>query len=770
MGPTVLKLVARIRGILGRIKDVMIVRPPANAQEATVMGDQCNLLFLLCKLFSATGCVNVVVNSIAFGVSRDPFMMVMVAAILLLYAAILRVALRWKRERDDYRFLSRAQTLFTGLGFAWGTTIILFALNGTADQTVLLLGLASGVVSTPIISVPMAVAFGFFIPNALLSIYAVCLVMPHADMFSATAFISFCCYAAIGIMFTNMTFSGRSEARAALQREIETVNVFLREYEQGSPDWLWQTDRDGRIAEATPRMAEAVGLAPAILNGRKLAGLVSTVRDNEGAEDRNRQDLAGCFQDRQAFREMLVRHEGAHGVRWSRLTGHPVYDHRGRIAGFRGIGRDVTAEHEAREKVNFLARHDSLTGLLNRRAFVEVVADLCKEKRSFALVFIDLDNFKGINDTYGHHAGDQLLQSIAGRIHHSIRPQDTGARLGGDEFALLVMGADGEEGLAVAERLAQQLGQTFAVDGIKIHPGASIGVSACPKDAHDPQRLMMLADLALYKAKEQGKGKACLFERWIEEEHHSLITREAELAEAIRKDQIGVHYQPIVDLKSHRIVSAEALVRWNHPTRGCIPPSEFIGTAERCGLMEELGEVVLRTACRDAMTWTTPIQVNVNLSPRQLRSGRFPEILAQALKESGLPSERLGIEITENVLLDQDDKTLRQLDSIRSQGAKLILDDFGTGYSSLTYLHEVEVDGIKIDAAFTSKLPEKKVAMIYRMIARLALDLNIYVVAEGVEEPSQMEWLNQNGIRFAQGYLLGRPAPSPPATRVEYLA
>ncbi|WP_424140504.1 putative bifunctional diguanylate cyclase/phosphodiesterase [Roseomonas chloroacetimidivorans] len=746
----------------------MSVRLPRNEQEAAVMRDQCNLLFLLCMLFPAAGSLNVVVNSLAFGVSDEPFMMAMVATVLLLYAAIMRAALCWKRAKDDHRFLRHAQILYTCLGFAWGTTILLFAMNGRPDQTVLLLGLASGVVSTPIISVPMAVAFGFFIPNAVLSIYAVGFAMPHADVFSATAFISFCAYATIGIFFTNITFSGRSEARAALQREIETVNVFLREYEQGSPDWLWQTDQDGRITEATPRMAEAIGLTPASANGRMLAELVSTVREGDQAEDSPHQDLTACFRERQAFRELLVHHEGAHGIRWFRLTGHPIFDDRGSTAGFRGIGRDVTASHEASKKVNFLATHDSLTGLLNRRSFVEAVRTLCEEKRSFALILIDLDNFKGINDTYGHQTGDRLLQGIAGRIHQSIRPQDISARLGGDEFAALIAGADGEEGLAVAQRLALQLGESFVADSTTIHPGASIGVSACPHDAQDPHRLMMLADLALYKAKEQ--GKACLFDRWIEEEHHSLVSLEAELGEAIRKGQIGLLYQPIVDLKSHRIVSAEALVRWNHPSRGCIMPSEFIGTAERSDLMEELGRVILQIACRDAVGWPSPIQVNVNLSPRQLRSGRFPQILAQTLEESGLPPERLGIEITENVLLDQDDRTLRQLDTIRELGVKLVLDDFGTGYSSLTYLHEVEVDGIKIDAAFTRKLPERKVAVIYRMIARLAMDLNIYVVAEGVEEPSQMEWLNQNGIRFAQGYLLGRPSPSPPTNRVEYLA
>ena len=755
---------------LKRIWDAIRVQRPGNEQEAVVMRDQCNLLFLLCILFPATGGLNVLVNSVAFGVSNDLRMMAMVGTVLALYAAIFVVALRWKRVQDDRWFLRLAWILYTCLGFGWGITIILFAVHGRPDQTVLLLGLAAGVVSTPIISVPMMVAFGFFIPNSLLSIYAISVAMPHADAFSSSAFISFCAYVTVGIVFTNVTFGGRSKARIALQREIETVGVFLREYEEGSPDWLWQTDRHGRITEATSRMAGAIGLTLDEANGQMLAALVSTVPDSERAEDKASQHLSTCFENRQAFRELLVRHRDAEIRRWFRLTGHPIFDDRGTVTGFRGIGRDVTAAQEASEKVNFLANHDSLTGLLNRRSFMDALNDLCQAKRAFALILIDLDGFKSINDTYGHQAGDRLLQVVAGRIHQSIRPQDIGSRLGGDEFAAVIVGADGEEGFAVAQRLLQRLHESFETDGIVIQPSGSIGISAHPKDAQEAERLMMLADLTLYKAKEQGKGRAYLFDNWIEDEYQNLINLEMELSEAIQQEQIALLYQPIVDLKSQRIIAVEALVRWDHPSRGIILPGEFIATAERSDLMDDLGRMVLQIACRDAASWTSPIQVNVNLSPRQLRSGRFPQLLTQTLKEANLPPERLGIEITENVLLDQDNHTMGQLDEIRRLGVKLILDDFGTGYSSLTYLHKVEVSGIKIDAAFTRQLPDRKVAVIYRTIARLAMDLNLYVVAEGVEEPSQVEWLNQNGIRFAQGYLLGRPAPSPPATRVEFLA
>lgn len=759
-----------IRADLSKLHRTLWVRRPQNGQEAALMRDQCHLLFLLCMLFSAAGMPNVALSSLAFGVTESPLMLGVVCVVLLLYAGIVVAAMRWKKTGNDYEFLRHSHLLYTLLGFAWGVTIILFSMNGRSDQAVLLLGLAAGVVSTPIISVPMAIAFGFFIPDAILSIYAIAFLMPNASFFSASAFISFTLYVAIGTIFTNLTFNGRSEARTALQREIQTVNVFLREYEEGSPDWLWQTDADGRIELAVPRMAEATGLEPGELNGRAMAELLTSIGEGTRAEERVHQDLALYFQKRQAFRDLLVRYEGPRGVRQFRLTGHPIFNDTGRITGFRGIGRDVTRDQEASEKVSFLAEHDGLTGLLNRRAFLKAVGALCRDKRSFALLLIDLDNFKGINDFYGHYVGDRLLQEVAGRLRQSIRPQDLGARLGGDEFAALIVGADGDEGLAVAQRLALHLGDSFEIDNITILSGASVGVSAFPKDAQDPERLLMMADLTLYKAKNLGKGKALLFAAWIEEEHRQLINREIELREAMGRGEIGVLYQPIVDLKSRRTIAVEALVRWNHPTRGVILPGKFIGVAERTELMETLGELVLRIACRDAASWPDPIQVNVNLSPRQLHSGRFTQILSETLEESGLPPERLAIEITESVLLEQDENTMAQLETIRRMGVKLILDDFGTGYSSLTYLHQVEVSGIKIDAAFTQKLPDPKVAVIYRTIIRLAMDLNIYVVAEGVEEASQLEWLDRNGIRFAQGYLLGYPTPSPPANRVEYLA
>lgn len=732
------------------------------------MHEQANLLYFLSLWFGGTGALNCILTSIVFGAPHRPAILANVVLMLILYAGVVHNARRWRRNGNDLQFLRRAWVLFSMLGGAWGGLINLFALHGQPEQAGLLVGLASAVVSTPIISVPAAVALGFFIPEAILSVIAVSSTMPTADIYTAAAFTSFTFYAATVIVYSNRTFAGRSVARFALQREIETVNVFLREYEEGSSDWLWSTCADGFVRSASPQMLAATELTLEQLQKLRLQDLVVPVA-GAGGENHGQCDFVSCLRESTPFRDLLVRYEVNNRVRWFALTGHPLVDQDGVMTGFRGIGRDVTANHEASEKINLLAHHDSLTGLLNRRSFIEVADRLCAEGQPFALALIDLDSFKGVNDTYGHQIGDSLLQCVASRIRHSIRPLDTAARLGGDEFAVLIRDADEETGHAIAERLVMMLAERFSVAGVTLMPGASMGISASPSQGTDTVRLLMLADLALYKAKECGKGTARVFAEWMEQEYRGRMNKEAELLHAIENGEIAVAYQPVVDIGTGQVVSGEALVRWQHPVRGSIMPNEFIPTAERSDLIERLGELVLRLACRNAATWDPPVQVNVNLSPRQLQSGRFLQILTETLEESRLAPERLAIEVTETLLLDSTEKTLQQLRAVRDLGVKLILDDFGSGYSSLTYLHKIDVDGIKIDAAFTSKLPDRKVAAIYRMIARLASDLNIYVVAEGVEEPAQLEWLRQNGIQFAQGYLLGRPALSPPMRRIEYL-
>ena len=750
----------------GQAKQFLYSDTSHNGQNREVVHEQSKLLYILSLWFGGTGAVNCVLTSFIFGAWHNPLISINAFLIIFIYAMIVHNAQSWKRSGDDTRFIRRAQTSFAVLGFAWGCLINLFALYGQPAQAGLLVGLASAVVSTPIISVPAAVAFGFFVPEAALSVVAVSITMPTAEFYTSVAFISLVFYVAAVTLYSNKMFIGRSVARHALQREIETVNVFLREYEEGSSDWLWSTYVDGVVHSASPRMLSAMRISLEQAQQHRLQDLVTTETD---ADNRPAGDLASFFLRKFSFRDHLVRYQIDNEARWFALTGHPVADRKGTIIGFRGIGRDVTKTHTAAKEIKFLANHDSLTGLLNRRSFIETADKLCADNQPFALALIDLDSFKAVNDSFGHNIGDSLLRNVAARIRHQIRPFDIAARLGGDEFAVIIRDADETLGHTIADRLVASLSERFETAGISLIPGASLGISASPNQGSDTVRLLMLADLALYKAKESGKGTVRVFAGWMEEEHRVQMTKEADLLNAIENGQIVVAYQPIVDIATGQVVSGEALVRWQHPTRGTIMPGEFIPIAERNDLIERLGELVLRVACRDAASWNSPIQVNVNVSPRQFKSGRFPQILVEALEESQLPPHRLGLEVTETLLLDSTGKMLKQLQSFRDLGIKLVLDDFGSGYSSLSYLHKIDVDGIKLDADFIKKLPDRKVAAIYRMVATLAADLNIYVVAEGIEESGQLEWLKKNGIQFGQGYLLGRPELSPPTKKIEYL-
>ena len=368
--------------------------------------------------------------------------------------------------------------------------------------------------------------------------------------------------------------------------------------------------------------------------------------------------LIQFMQERTAFRDAGLAITIGERVRWLSLTGHPVYDETGAFRGFRGIGSDVTEARIGRQKIEYLARHDGLTGLLNRQAFVDELRAACHGSAAdpFALLLIDLDNFKGINDDLGHLAGDVALRIVADRLRGSIRLGDVGARIGGDEFAVLLRGAEHPDALEIAARITDALSANLLIDDLAITPGGSIGVSLHPIHGTDTEVLMKRADLALYRAKERGKNATYLFEFELEHAYLGRMRLQAELASALDKGQIFLHYQPIVDVRSGEIVSAEALVRWRHPTRGVLTAGVFMPGAEASDLMDRLGEYVLQLACCSAATWQRPVPVAVNLSPKQLRSGRFVPILKNCLIESGLLPARLSLEMTETVFLASSER------------------------------------------------------------------------------------------------------------------
>jgi diguanylate cyclase (GGDEF)-like protein/PAS domain S-box-containing protein len=436
--------------------------------------------------------------------------------------------------------------------------------------------------------------------------------------------------------------------------------------------------------------------------------------------------------------------------------------------------RDVHDAHELQEQLVYEAYHDGLTQLASRALFrerLEQALDGCRRTDDVAILFLDLDGFKEVNDSLGHAAGDQLLVQVADRLRDSVRAGDTVARFGGDEFAVLVESivarADAE---TVAGRIVDAVGAPVIIDGRELHVGASIGIASAA-DAADMEQLMRNADLAMYKAKSAGGSGYAMYDPQM---HNALVQRlelEADLRVALERAQLALHYQPTVDLITGEIVGFEALVRWHHPTRGVVAPFDFIGIAETTGLIVPLGRWVLAEACRQAVAWGAGtgrrLKMAVNVSVRQFEDCDLAAMVSDVIAETGMPVDQLCLEMTESVLLTDTDENLTQLLRLKSLGVTLAMDDFGTGYSSLAYLRRFPMDTLKIDRSFVDRLggDSEDVALV-RTIVRLGQSLGMSTVAEGIEDAAQLAALQELGCDLAQGYFLSRPIPAADAGRL----
>jgi len=441
--------------------------------------------------------------------------------------------------------------------------------------------------------------------------------------------------------------------------------------------------------------------------------------------------------------------------------------------GFVRTFTDVTARRHAQSEVDRLATEDALTGLPNRRLFQQSLvryarpqaggrADGDRPVRGFALLYLDLDRFKEVNDTLGHPVGDCLLQAVALRIKQSLRADDLAARLGGDEFAVILpTEGSAEEPALIAQRLMKSLAQPFAIGGHQINIGVSVGIARYPQDAQDPDLLLKASDVALYAAKAAGRGAWRLYDAGMAEEIAAKRSTEIELRQAIAEGQLVLHYQPLYDLGAEKIVGFEAVTRWKHPERGMIQPGEFIALAEETGLIVQLGEWALRAACRQATTWPTDCRIAVNVSSIQFKSSDLLATIRSILAETGLAAHRLELEITESALLQDTEAILRTLADLRRLGIRISLDDFGTGYSSLSYLRTIPLTGIKIDRSFIKDLTSTAEArVIIKSISEIAAALGMSTTAEGIETEAQLASVRALGCREAQGFLLGKPAPA----------
>jgi len=424
------------------------------------------------------------------------------------------------------------------------------------------------------------------------------------------------------------------------------------------------------------------------------------------------------------------------------------------------------------DRTRFLAHHDALTGLANRLLLRTRLDDALGSHRSggrdVAVLTLDLDCFKAVNDAFGHAAGDLLLQQVAGRLRGAVRASDTVARVGGDEFVIVqtaMRQPDGAEELA--RRLIDQMSVPFILDGQEVMVGTSVGIARHTGDGEAADTLLHRSDIALYRAKAAGRGSTRVFEPAMEADSRERRLLEEELRHALERDQLEVHYQPILTCRRGDVVAFEALLRWTHPTRGPIAPSKFIPIAEESGLIVALGRWAMEQACRDGASWPGTVRVTVNVSPRQFRGGDLPGFVDGMLSRTGLPAYRLELEVTEGLLIQDTEQALVVIRALKGQGLQLALDDFGTGYSSLSYLRRFPFDRVKMDRSFVADIGTSEPAgAIVEAVLAMCSSLGLRVTAEGVETPGQLDFLPQHGCDEAQGFMLGAPCTAAAALRL----
>ena len=451
-------------------------------------------------------------------------------------------------------------------------------------------------------------------------------------------------------------------------------------------------------------------------------------------------------------------------VRWLRATGNAKLDDKGAPTRVAGVTQDITTSRNAEDRIAHMAMHDSLTGLLNRHTLQTRLEDaLLRSKRgeSCAILALDLDGFKDVNDTLGHAVGDAVLCSVASRLLEATRKTDIVARPGGDEFIIIQFSLNQPLDIEVlATRIVTRLSQPHQIDGHRITTGVSVGIAVAPADGTEVEQVLRNADLALYDAKTDDETHFRFFEPWMQAHARERRRFVDDLRQALAMEQFELHYQPLVELASDKVIGFEALVRWRHPVRGLMLPDKFIPLAEETGLIEPLGEWILNKACADAAMWPSEMKVAVNLSSVQFSRGDLVGTVAAALKQAGLTADRLELEITERLLLLESEATSVILSRLRDYGASISMDDFGIGYSSLSYISKFSFDNVKIDRSFvTASVEEKNGAEIIRAVAELCRRLGITTTAEGIETVEHLQRVMALGCTHGQGYLFSRPCP-----------
>ena len=651
-----------------------------------------------------------------------------------------------KRQWNRYRITLPITSV------AWAVGIPMFAYYGDGAEIVMLAVVASSLFVGVMLAhrvVPHAATFHIVVLG--LSLVFAAVIGAGLSIWDAGILIGV--YAAallVSVRYQDKTLLRAADLEAELRESEATVRVLLHEYEAQSTDLLWTTDQSGDLCEVSTRLARALDQKADDLEGSSLLTIFE-----EGPE---RDRLAGHIVTRTPFRDLVIPLANEQGRSFWSLSARPRSD--GRMT---GVAHDATESREIEQRMTYLAHHDDLTGLANRFQFNEKVSAAIDAERGdrgrIALFYLDLDDFKGINDMHGHVTGDSLLRAVAGRLEREVRGSDIVARLGGDEFAILMRSAAGDGMLFErAHRFLGALREPFEIEGQMFRISTSVGVARCREQHCDAEELMRRADLALFAAKAKGRDQFAIFDDAMDREARERRTTEADLREALGRNEFRLHYQPVIDLDSGDTVAYEALVRWQHPARGLLGPAKFLAATEESGQIIALGDWVIRQALREMSAWDGDFRIAINLSPSQLRSPHLVSTVEDAIRVSGITANRVEFEITEHVLLQENAACLATITQLRELGTQIALDDFGTGYSSLSYLRNFPIDRIKIDREFVADLDESASSQaIVSTITGLADALGMSTTAEGIERPEQLHLLRKLGCREAQGFLILEP-------------
>ncbi|WP_234003146.1 bifunctional diguanylate cyclase/phosphodiesterase [Erythrobacter sp. SAORIC-644] len=540
-------------------------------------------------------------------------------------------------------------------------------------------------------------------------------------------------------------------------RRVELLDSF----EAAGLGWFWATDAQGRLIYLSQNAALKLGWNDGEAIGKPLGDLFMTEQDDD--PNRTERPLAFLLSARNSISQLNVRLAVAGQEVWWEIAGKPQFDEAQRFTGYRGSAKDITRSRESQRDAERLAQYDSLTGLSNRHRMTKrlsaTLAAYRNSKRSCALLMLDLDRFKQVNDTLGHPAGDELLKQVAARLGRIVGDKGEIGRLGGDEFQIMLPDIDDRGALGeLGQRLIQMISQPYSINGARAIIGTSVGIAIAPYDGLDTEELVKATDLALYAAKGGGRGQYRFYSSDLQDGAKHRRQVEEDLRDAITNSELSMHYQPLICAKTHTVQACEALMRWEHPERGSISPGVFIPVAEEIGIIKEMGDWALREVCRQAKEWPVDLRVAVNVSAIQFSHDDFAHVVKNALHYSGLSPDRLELEITESVFLGDADRSQRMFAELKDLGVRLALDDFGTGYSSLSYLRTAPFDKIKIDQSFVRGATEEgnNNAAILSAITGLAAALKMDTVAEGVEAEDELALVTERGATLIQGHIFSR--------------